>query len=128
MTDNRGSITQDSNPEGINQYSGAASRAEKASERAKDSSERANYSGKASMHEHAANAHYAAANAHDKAALKSEPGSKQWWQHVTARDKHHEVAQSHNREMQKAQRKENLAAHKDAWERREGVGKYSKKG
>lgn len=56
MADHRGSITQDSNPEGINQYTGGSS-----SKEAHDLTAQANRVGTADVHREAAKAHFAAA-------------------------------------------------------------------
>ena len=58
----------DANPEGINQYSGAAGSAEKASVQANAMSKVASRTGETVSHESAAAAHQAASAAHSKAA------------------------------------------------------------
>jgi hypothetical protein len=94
---------KDSNPEGINQYSGAASAAKAASAAAKTASEKANTQGKsgkigARLHEKAAEAHQRALTAHRQASYKA-PMSKKLTHshqadvHMKQRDKHAEIAE-----------------------------------
>ena len=87
MRDLRVSITIDANPEGINQYSGAASKAEKSGTKARNLD-------KKGPSDAGMNAHMAAARDHLAAAkLAGSEGMKGWHEHTA--NVHHIQASAH---------------------------------
>lgn len=67
VPDLTGSITQDANPEGVNQYSGAASEAAKATTKAGERGVKADKSDSKGDHQNAAASHARASLAHQRA-------------------------------------------------------------